>query len=76
MTLTRPIRVLHSFGSLGKGGIETWLMNVLRLHSDELKFDFILGKLAGEYEDEARSYGCRIHNAPPIRQLSKNLDFL
>jgi glycosyltransferase involved in cell wall biosynthesis len=76
MTLNKPIRVLHSFGSLGRGGIETWLMNILRLHSDEIKFDFILGKLGEAYEEEARGYGCRIHKAPPIRQLSKNLSFL
>ena len=76
MTSKEPIRVLHSFGSLGKGGIETWLINILRLRSDEIRFDFILGKLGGAYEEEVRSYGCRIHQAPPIRQLSKNLRFL
>ena len=76
MTQNKPIRVLHSFGSLGKGGIETWLMNILRLQPTELQFDFFLGVLGGAYEAEARSYGCRIHHAPPIRQLGKNLHFL
>ena len=51
-------------------------MNILRLHSDEIKFDFILGKLGEAYDEEARSYGCRMYKAPPIRQLSKNLSFL
>jgi glycosyltransferase involved in cell wall biosynthesis len=51
-------------------------MNILRLHPEDLKFDFILGTLGGAYEEEARSYGCRIYHAPPIRQLGKNLRFL
>jgi glycosyltransferase involved in cell wall biosynthesis len=76
MTSKKTIRVLHSFGSLGRGGIETWLMNILRLHPEDLKFDFIIGTLGGDYEEEAKSYGCRIHHAPPIRQLSKHLHFL
>jgi glycosyltransferase involved in cell wall biosynthesis len=68
--------VLHSFGSLGRGGIETWLMNILRLHPEDIQFDFILGALGGAYEAEARSYGCHIHHAPPIRQLHRKLHFL
>ena len=71
MALPKPIRVLHAFGSLGKGGVETWLMNIIRLRSDELQFDFFLGKLGEAYEEEARSYGCRIHQAPPVRQLGR-----
>ncbi len=76
MTSNRPIRVLHCFGSLGKGGIETWLINILRLRPDELEFDFLLGTLGGAYEAEARSYGCHIYQAPPIRQLNNSLRFL
>jgi glycosyltransferase involved in cell wall biosynthesis len=71
MTTMKPIRVLHSFGGLVKGGIETWLMNIVRLRSKEVQFDFFLNLLGGPYEAEARSYGCRIHIAPPIRQLGK-----
>ena len=76
MAINSTIRVLHSFGSLGKGGIETWLMNILRLHPKELQFDFFLNNLGGAYESEAVSYGCRIHHAPPIRRLKKYLSFL
>jgi glycosyltransferase involved in cell wall biosynthesis len=76
MKPTNQIRVLHSFSSLGMGGIEIWLMNILRLQPEELKFDFILEVLGGEYEEEARNYGCNIHHAPPIRQLGKKLHFL
>jgi glycosyltransferase involved in cell wall biosynthesis len=76
MTLKKPIRVLHCFNSLGVGGIETWLVNILRLHSDELRFDFILNELGGQYEEEVRSYGCQIYHAPPIRKFSENLRFV
>jgi len=76
MTSQKKIRVLHSFGSLGRGGIETWLMNILRLQPEELQFDFILNTLGGDYEEEARNYGCCIYHAPPIRQLKENLIFL
>jgi glycosyltransferase involved in cell wall biosynthesis len=76
MSLHKPIRVLHSFGALDVGGLETWLMNILRLRSDEIQFDFFLGKLGGVYEKEAISYGCRMYLAPPIRQIGKNMRFL
>jgi glycosyltransferase involved in cell wall biosynthesis len=51
-------------------------MNILRLRSDQIQFDFILGGLGGAYEAEARSYGCRVHLAPPIRQISKHFRFI
>ena len=71
-----PIRVLHAFGSLNRGGIETWLMNILRLGSADVQFDFILTTPGGVYEEKARGYGCKIHYAPPIRQLGRYLEFL
>jgi glycosyltransferase EpsF len=76
MESDRPIRVLHGSGGLVKGGTETWLMNLLRLRPKELQFDFFLSQPGGAYEAEARSYGCRIHHAPRIRQFRKNLRFL
>ncbi len=51
-------------------------MNILRLRSDELQFDFFLGSRSGVYDEEAKSRGCRIYQAPPIRQLSNCLGFL
>lgn len=76
LTLEKNIRVLHCFRSLGKGGLETWLMNVLRLHSVNLQFDFFLSVLGGVYEAEARNNNSRIYHAPPIRQFSCYLQFL
>lgn len=70
----QPIRVLHAVGSLNRGGIETWLMNLLRLRSDEVSFDFILGMPGGAYEQEAKSLGCNMHYRPLDTWLRKRLN--
>jgi hypothetical protein len=33
----RPIRILHVVGGLNRGGVETWLLNVLR-HIDRQRY--------------------------------------
>jgi glycosyltransferase involved in cell wall biosynthesis len=79
MTTDRPIRVLHSVGSLNRGGIETWLMNVIRQKHPDLKIDFILGAQPGEsgdYEREALELGCKIYHHPPSTRLAKRLRIL
>lgn len=60
---SRAIRVLHVLGSLSRGGIETWLMHVIRHTSrDSVEHDFALtGRTPGPYEDEAHALGCKIH---------------
>lgn len=76
MTPPKPIRVLHSLGSLNRGGIETWLMHVVRHRHPELKMDFILGAQPGEsgdYEREALASGCVIHHRPRESRLAKRL---
>lgn len=58
----RPLRVLHIVGSMNRGGVETWLMHVLR-HVDRqrLRMDFVVATdQPGAYDDEARELGCRI----------------
>jgi glycosyltransferase involved in cell wall biosynthesis len=61
----RP-RVLHVLGSLGKGGIETWLMHMLRhRHRFEVQHELLLtGRQVGAYEAEALRLGIRIHKIP------------
>lgn len=79
MSTLRPIRVLHSVGSLNRGGIETWLMNVVRQRHPELKFDFILSAQPGEsgdYEREAINSGCTIYYRPAESRLTKRLRIL
>src|SRR5699024_9640720 len=57
------IRVLHVVGSMDRGGIETFLMNVYRnIDRDKIQFDFLThseGKHA--FDDEIRDLGGKIH---------------
>lgn len=79
MTAPKPIRVLHSVGSLNRGGIETWLMHVVRQRHPDLKLDFILGAQPGEsgdYEREALAAGCTIYHRPFESRLNKRLRML
>ncbi len=61
------IRMLHCLGSLRHGGIETWLLQVMR-HTDRDRFrmDFLVHtSQAGAYDQEARAMGSRIIACPP-----------
>jgi glycosyltransferase involved in cell wall biosynthesis len=60
--LPRRIRVLHIVGGMGRGGVETWLMHVLR-HIDRERFqmDFIVHTANPcAYDEEIRALGGRI----------------
>ena len=64
MTTTgkKPVRVLHIVGGMVHGGIETWLMHVLR-HTDRAQFqmDFLVHTTTPcPYDDEVRALGGRI----------------
>jgi len=76
MSTLSPVRVLHSVGSLNRGGIETWLMHVVRQHHPDLKMDFILGAQPGEsgdYEREALAAGCTIYYRHHESRIAKRL---
>ncbi len=56
------MRILHVLGKLDRGGVETWLVQVLR-HIDREKYqmDFLVHTTdAGAYDHEVRSLGARI----------------
>jgi glycosyltransferase involved in cell wall biosynthesis len=56
------MRILHVLGKLDRGGVETWLVQVLR-HIDRQKYqmDFLVNDPnPGAYDDEVRSLGARI----------------
>jgi glycosyltransferase involved in cell wall biosynthesis len=58
----RRIRVLHIVGGMDRGGVETWLMHVLR-HIDRERFqmDFMVHTAKPcAYDDEVRALGGRI----------------
>jgi len=58
----RQIRILHIVGGMGRGGVETWLMHVLR-HADRERFqmDFLVHTARPcPYDDEVRALGGNI----------------
>jgi len=71
-----PIRVLQVIDTLGMGGAETWLMDLLRLWSPSglVRMDFLLtsGNL-GLFDEEARRLGARLHylkySRPNLREF-------
>ena len=76
ITKARPIRILHIVGGMHRGGIETWLMHVLRnIDRNLFQMDFMVHTLEScEYDEEIRSLGSRIIASPyPIPHLNRNL---
>jgi glycosyltransferase involved in cell wall biosynthesis len=65
-TATARPRVLHVLASLTHGGIETWLMHMLRRHEMfSVEHEVLLTRgEPGDYEEEARQLGIRIHKLP------------
>ncbi|MGA9382762.1 MAG: glycosyltransferase family 1 protein [Phormidium sp.] len=62
----RPIRILHVVSQMVRGGIETWLMHVLRhIDRDRFLMDFlVLTTKPGDYDEEIRALGSRIIPCP------------
>ncbi len=66
----RPLRILHVVGSLTQGGVETWLVNVLR-HSDRSRFEIDFLTLTGQpqaYDAEVRALGSSIFPCAGYKQ--------
>lgn len=59
---TRPIRILHVVAGMTRGGLETWLMNVMRrIDRRRFRFDFCTGTdRPCAYDEEIRALGGRI----------------
>ena len=64
--MSQPIRVLHIFGRMDRGGAETFIMRVYRhLDRGKVQFDFgVHSELPGHYDDEIRDLGGRIFVLP------------
>ena len=60
----RP-RVLHVLGSLNRGGVETWLLHVLRNTRENWSTEFLLHRRdPGAYDPEACALGAVLHYSP------------
>jgi len=64
--MDKVVRILHSVGSMDRGGQETLIMNVYRnIDRQKLQFDFLINNPRKcDYEDEINSMGGIIHRIP------------
>jgi glycosyltransferase involved in cell wall biosynthesis len=69
----RPRKILHVVGSMNLGGVETWLMHILRnINRDDFKFHFLVhSSVEAAYDPEILSLGGRIHSGGNPRRLSR-----
>ena len=68
--MSTPIRILHIFGIMDRGGAETMIMNYYRhIDKKQVQFDFLVFlDREGDYDDEIKSMGGSIFKIPPIYQ--------
>lgn len=70
------IRTLHVVGSLRRGGIETWLTNIVRHRHPGLRLDFLIESQPdqpSDYEVEVAELGCRVFHRPLISRARRRL---
>ena len=62
----KPLRVLHVIGALNRGGIETWIMDIVRnTRRDEFAVDVcVTNRVVNAYEDEFESLSGKIWHCP------------
>ena len=63
-----PVRILHIVTYMGRGGLETFLMNCYRsLDKSQFQFDFLVHRpFQADYDEEIRALGGRIYRIPPL----------
>ncbi len=73
--MTEPIRVLHIFGALNPGGVETFVMNAYRrIDTSRVQFDFALTQgQKSFFDDEVLERGGRIFYFDTSKSMMKNL---
>lgn len=74
--MSEPIRVLHMFGALNPGGVETFVMNLYRcIDREKVQFDFALtqGKKSF-FDEEALSLGARLFYYDTNKSMKWNLE--
>lgn len=78
--MIEPIRILHIVTYMGRGGLETMIMNYYRsIDRSKVQFDFLVHREErADYDDEIESLGGRIYRIPKLNPFSisylKSLD--
>ena len=67
-----PIRILHIVTYMGRGGLETFLMNCFRhIDREKVQFDFLVHReFRADYDDEIEALGGRIYRLPRLNPFS------
>ena len=79
---TKAVRILHVLGGMDRGGVETWLMHVLRnIDRQQFQMDFAVHTdRRCAYDDEVEALGSRIYFCPspsnPVRYARSFLKIL
>lgn len=63
-----PIRILHVVTYMGRGGLETMIMNYYRhMDRNQVQFDFLVHReFRADYDDEIETLGGRIYRLPQL----------
>ena len=72
--MSEPIRVLQVVTYMGRGGLETMLMNYYRnIDRSKVQFDFLTHRdERWDYDDEIESLGGKIYHLPKLNPFSKS----
>lgn len=72
--MSEPIRVLQVVTYMGRGGLETMLMNYYRnIDRDKVQFDFLTHRdERWDYDNEIESLGGKIYHLPKLNPFSKS----
>ena len=67
------IRVLHVVTYMGRGGLETMIMNYYRhIDRSKVQFDFLVHRdFEADYDKEILSLGGKIYRLPPLNPFSR-----
>jgi glycosyltransferase involved in cell wall biosynthesis len=79
VTIPEPLRILHVVGGMNRGGVETWLMHVLRrTDPGRFRMDFLVHTdRPCPYDDEIRARGSQVLACPaPSRPWRYARNFL
>ena len=69
-----PIRILHVVTYMGRGGLETMLMNYYRaIDRTKVQFDFLTHRdFRADYDDEIEALGGKIYRLPNLNPFSRS----